>query len=364
MKPDQVRERMEMYGLGRGEREKDIFLREVCDAYEDIFYKLVEKEDKVNALNDAVRYYKNMEDNIAQMLSTISEISEKTEKTAEKTAELTIKEAEGKAGMILADASQEAAQILEDAKAEAKEIVDGAEGRIEDSKKELEQVKEEINAYAQKFYEFLEIQKSFFEEHKIDIASLSIQPVQTIQQPVQILQRLPSQAVVQAMPIAAAIQPPMQTVLPQPQPILSEQSLQSVSLPEQKKSLAVPSEPTQSQPQPQQKAAPVIAEPSESSQAMPEQPEKEVTPVLVQPQAVAVPEEQAAIVQGKGLEDVTINQIRKIPNTSTQHHPTIEEIEARIPESIRNIPISDHTETLDEIIQSIKKSYEEVENRL
>lgn len=154
MKPDQVRERMEQYGLGIGEGERDLFLKEVCNAYEDLFYSFVEKEDKVNALNDAVRYYKNMEDNMAQMLSTISEISEKTEKAAEKTAQLTVKEAEGKADGILADASQKAAQIIEDAKAEAKEIIDGAEDRIADAKKERDAVKEEIQAYSRKFFDF------------------------------------------------------------------------------------------------------------------------------------------------------------------------------------------------------------------
>lgn len=362
MKPDQIRERMELYGLGRGEREKDVFLREVCDAYEDLFYNLVEKEDKVNSLNDAVKYYKNMEDNMAQMLSTISQISEKTEKTAEKTAELTIREAEGKADMILADASQEAAQILEDAKAQAKEIVESADGKIEDSKKELEQVKEEIKAYAQKFYEFLEMQKTFFEEHKIDIESLTIQTIPSV--PIipvsgQVSQILP----VQVLPAA---QPSMESpkVLQQQQGFVQPELLQPEPAFVQPELLQ--QEPAFVQPEPlQQKSVvvqPEVSQPLSENIVKEVQDMPEVSPVLAQQETTAKPEEPAAITNKKGLEDVTINQIRKIPNTSV-HNPTIEEIEARIPENIRNIPISDHTETLDEIIQSIKKSYEEVENR-
>ena len=62
MKPEQLRERMELFGFGKGKKESDLFLRDVCDEYENLYYSLVEKEDKVNALNDAVKYYKNMED--------------------------------------------------------------------------------------------------------------------------------------------------------------------------------------------------------------------------------------------------------------------------------------------------------------
>lgn len=375
MKPDQVREHMESYGLGRGEREKDRFLREVCDAYEDLYYKLVEKEDKVNALNDAVKYYKNMEDNMAQMLSTISEISEKTEKTAEKAAELAIKEAEGKAGMILADASQEAAQILEDAKAQAKEIVDGAEGRIEDSKKELEQVKQEITAYAQKFYEFLEMQKIFFEEHKIDVKALSFSSiVSPISPQVKAMQPISPIAVTavsgQALPqqevqnIATKIG--QEAVLQQPVIV----PRQSIEVPKQETILqTVPQQEIVQTEVPRQEAVlqqmPVSPEvESGDLQAESEQEKSEETAAttFVQPEETAIKEEPI-VIHRKGLEDVTINQIRKIPTSSTSREPTIEEIEARIPENIKNIPISDHTETLDEIIQSIKKSYEEVENR-
>lgn len=229
MKPEQVRERMELFGLGVGEKESDLFLRSVCDAYEDLYYQLVEKEDKVSTLNDAVKYYKNMENNMAQMLSTISEISEKTEHAAEKTAQLTIKEAESRADEILAEASEQAAQMIEDARGKAQDIIDQAEKDIADAKEEREAVKAESEAYALRFYELLEAQKAFFEEHRIDA-------------------------------------------------------------------------------------------------------------------------------------DVSVNRIRKIPNASVHKEPTMEELQAKIPEEIRSIPISDHTETLDEIIQSIKKSYEEVEN--
>lgn len=299
MKPDQVRERMELYGLGLGEGEQALFLKDVCNAYEELFYNLVEKEDKVNALNDAIKYYKNMEDNMAQMLSTISEISEKTEKAAEKTAELAIREAEGKADVILADASQEAAQILEDAKIEAKEIVGSAQDQIADAKKELEEIKEEINTYSLQFYHFLEAQKAFFEEHKIDLEHLQIQkPTEVVPSSIQTIQ------VVQAPQVVEETKVVQEQKVPLPNLIQEREIIK-----------------------------------------------------------VAMPEEQAAIIPEHKLEDATINQIRKIPNISAQQAPTIEEIEAGIPENIRNIPISDHTETLDEIIQSIKKSYEEVENR-
>lgn len=354
MKPDQVRERMESYGLGRGEREKDRFLREVCDAYEDLYYKLVEKEDKVNALNDAVKYYKNMEDNMAQMLSTISEISEKTEKTAEKAAELAVKEAEGKAGMILADASQEAAQILEDAKAQAKEIVDGAEGRIEDSKKELEQVKQEITGYAQKFYEFLEMQKIFFEEHKIDVKEVSFQTA-ALQEKIVVPQEIAFQQQTAVPQQTIAFQQP--TVVPRQEAVLPQQAvLAQQTVPRQEIQIGQAAVL-------QNMVASQVAESADLQAAESEQKKLEETTAttFVQPEETEIKEEPI-VIHRKGLEDVTINQIRKIPTSSTPH-PTIEEIEARIPENIKNIPISDHTETLDEIIQSIKKSYEEVENR-
>lgn len=285
MKPDQVRERMELFGLGVGTKESDVFLRDVCDAYEDLFYKLVEKEDKVSALNDAVRYYKNMEDNMAQMLSTISQISEKTENAAEKTAKLTIKEAEGKADSILADASREAAQILEDAKAQAQEILKNAENQTLESKEELKGIKAEFEAYAVRFYDFIETQKAFFEEHKIDVEAARGHMGDGLENGSQTEER------------TAGIQTQM------------------------------------------------------------------IVPVQVEPAVSVVAEGAAAIVHRGNPEEVTVNQIRKIPNNAAHKEPTIEEIQSRIPEEIRNIPISDHTETLDEIIQSIKKSYEEVEHR-
>jgi cell division initiation protein len=292
MEPDQVRERMELFGLGSGERESDLFLKDVCNSYEELFYQLIEKEDKVNTLNDAVKYYKNMEDNIKQMLSTISEISEKTENAASKSAELTMKEAEQKADMMLADASQKAAQILEEAKQQAQEIVDGADEQTKDAREELAQIKGEFNAYAVRFYDFLEEQKAYFDEHKIDV----------------------------------------------------EQARKEYSVPLREEAGMV------------QAGRETGAVPYAARENVPEQ------------RSVSFVEKKTA--------DVAASQIRKIPNAYEKEiqpsaqpspqerpQPTIDEIQANIPEHIRNIPISDHTETLDEIIRSIKKSYEEVENK-
>ncbi len=282
MKPEQVRERMELFGLAVGEKESDLFLKSVCDAYEELYYQLVEKEDKVSTLSDAVKYYKNMESNMAQMLSTISEISEKTEHAAEKTAQLMVKEAESRSDEILAKASEQAAQILEDAKVKAQEITEHAEEQISGSKEELKAIQAEFEAYALRFYDFMEKQKAFFEEHRIDVEKLR------------------------------------KTVPKEEQPSAAEV-------------LSV-----QAAPQP-------------------------VAPIVIQTIPAAVPAAPAAIACPPLSEDVSVNQIRKIPNVSVHKEPSMEEIQERIPEEIRNIPISDHTETLDEIIQSIKKSYEEVE---
>lgn len=288
MKPEQVRERMELFGLGIGEKESDLFLRSVCDAYEDLYYQLVEKEDKVSTLNDAVKYYKNMESNMAQMLSTISEISEKTEHAAEKTAQLTIKEAESRADEILAQASEQAAQMMEDARRKAQDIIDQAEKDIADAKEEREAVKAESEAYALRFYELLEAQKAFFEEHRIDVEKLREKE---------------------------AVQEQASSV--------SETQMQTGTVP------------------------PIVIQAIPAAQA-----------AITYPQPLA----STAVEYQHPAEDVSVNRIRKIPNASVHKEPTMEELQAKIPEEIRSIPISDHTETLDEIIQSIKKSYEEVEN--
>lgn len=289
MKPEQVRERMELFGFANSETERDSFLKEVCNDYEDLFYQLVEKEDKVNTLSDAVKYYKNMEENIKQMLSAVSEISEKTENAAQKAAQLTVKEAQNQADTILADASQQAADVLEEAKEQAQKIVENADVEIADAKKELEKIKQEFEAYGRRFYDFMEAQKAFFEEHKIDVETPQVKEGFTSG-------ILEIKEVSPAAPVAAHIAEPVQT------------------------NIQVPVE----QPVPTAAASPVA--------------ERETA-------------------------DVTINQIKKIPNPAAAHQPTIEEIQANIPQDIRNIPISDHTETLDEIIQSIKKSYEEVEHK-
>ncbi len=288
MKPEQLRERMELFGFGKGKKESDLFLRDVCDEYENLYYSLVEKEDKVNALNDAVKYYKNMEDNIKQMLSTISQISNKMEIAAAKSSELAMKEAESKANTILADASAEAGRILEEAKQEAKKIVDQAELEVKETREESAQLKKKTEAYTSRFYEFLEAQKAFFEENLPD---------------------------------------------PDPLPVIQPVQLQDIPLP-------------------------VMPEEMPAITIEPER-EPEETDTEEKGQTLETAQE---VHRRRRTDDITVNQIRKIPNLSAPA-PSIEEIQAKIPEHVRKIPISDHTETLDEIIQSIKKSYEEVENR-
>jgi len=168
MKPEQVRERLEMFGLGLTQTESDVFLKSVCDDYEEIYYALIEKDDKISALNDAIRYYKNMEDTMKQMLAAISDITEKAESSAQKEARLTLDEAKNQADKILADASWEAERILEDAKREVQQMLDGAEADTASAKKEYKNIQKAAVQYAENFYLFLEEQKAFFEEHRID----------------------------------------------------------------------------------------------------------------------------------------------------------------------------------------------------
>lgn len=168
MKPEQVRERLEMFGLGLTQAESDIFLKSVCDDYEELYYALIEKDDKISALNDAIRYYKNMEDTMKQMLTAISDITEKAESSAQKEARLALDEAKNQADKILADASWEAERILEDAKREVQQMLDSAEADVASAKKEYKNIQKAATQYAENFYLFLEEQKAFFEEHRID----------------------------------------------------------------------------------------------------------------------------------------------------------------------------------------------------
>jgi len=303
MKPEQIRERMELFGLGTGKKESDYFLKDVCDVYEEMYYALIEKEDKINSLNDAIRYYKNMEENMKQMLSTMAELSEKTEENAKRSAELTAAKAKNKASAIVEEARNKAKEIVEQAKKQEEEITADTDAQLVDAKAELEKtrteietVKAQVRNYSARFYDFMEAQKAFFEEHRFDVETYA--------------QGTEFQAA-QEITVKAEDK--------------EEEQLPTVALPEPELEVDVSEtflEPTAGMP---------ADTPKEGAEAVSK----------TEPSKVAAETDQVRKLSGR---EESANEKFNAFLSGGGHAAA---------------PVSDHTETLDEIIQSIKRSYDE-----
>ncbi|NLI57918.1 MAG: DivIVA domain-containing protein [Clostridium sp.] len=86
-------------------------LDKIIEDYTNYIRENIELKDKVAALNEALQYYRNIENSLQKTLMVAQKTSEEMEKNSYKKSENIIKEAEIKAQQIINEANQEVAKI-------------------------------------------------------------------------------------------------------------------------------------------------------------------------------------------------------------------------------------------------------------
>lgn len=92
--------------LGYSQDEVDEFLDKVIVEFEVLYKENVKLNDKVGVLDDALKYYKDMEQTLKSSIILAEKTALETKNNANKSAEQIIKEAELKASEILQDANK------------------------------------------------------------------------------------------------------------------------------------------------------------------------------------------------------------------------------------------------------------------
>lgn len=86
-------------------------LDKIIEDYTNYIRENIELKDKVAALNEALQYYRNIEESLQKTLIIAQKASEEMEKTSYQKHDNIIKEAEIKAQQIINEAKQEVAKI-------------------------------------------------------------------------------------------------------------------------------------------------------------------------------------------------------------------------------------------------------------
>ncbi len=94
-------------GIGYDKKDVDNFLNELLTGYETIYKENMELNDKINALNEGINYYKTIEKTLQKALVLAEQTAEDTKESARMQAKAIEEEARGKAQLVLADASNE-----------------------------------------------------------------------------------------------------------------------------------------------------------------------------------------------------------------------------------------------------------------
>lgn len=105
--PIEIQNKTFKNGLGYEKKDVDQFMYDILDSFETIYKENVELNDKINVLNEGLRYYKSIEKTLQRALTLAEKTAENTRQSAQKEAERLEKEAVMKAEMILSEAHRE-----------------------------------------------------------------------------------------------------------------------------------------------------------------------------------------------------------------------------------------------------------------
>jgi len=105
--PIEIQNKTFKNGLGYEKKDVDQFMYDILDSFETIYKENVELNDKINVLNEGLRYYKSIEKTLQRALTLAEKTAENTRQSAQKEAERLEKEAVMKAEMILSEAHKE-----------------------------------------------------------------------------------------------------------------------------------------------------------------------------------------------------------------------------------------------------------------
>lgn len=141
-------------GLGYDKKDVDQFFEDVLESYEKEYRENVELKDKINALNESLQAYKNIEKTLQKALIL-----------AEKTAEDTIESANKKGKLIENEAITKSQIILADAKNELNKI----NNRIMQLMQQYEVYKEQVKSLAQAQINVISSDALKFEPINLDI---------------------------------------------------------------------------------------------------------------------------------------------------------------------------------------------------
>lgn len=105
--PIEIQSKSFKTGIGYDKKDVDNFSHEVLKGYEALYKENMELNDKLNALNEGINYYKTIEKTLQKALILAEKAAEDTREAARKQAKAIEDEARGKAQLILADATND-----------------------------------------------------------------------------------------------------------------------------------------------------------------------------------------------------------------------------------------------------------------
>lgn len=107
---------------GYSQEEVDLFLDKVIMEFEKLYKENAKLQDKLDARDDVIKHYKELEDTIKSSIVRAEKTADETVKNADKTAEQTINNAQLRAENIIAEAHKQVENMLNDANSELAEI--------------------------------------------------------------------------------------------------------------------------------------------------------------------------------------------------------------------------------------------------
>ncbi len=107
---------------GYSSEEVDLFLDKVIMEFEKIYTENSKLHDKLNARDEVIKHYKELEETIKSSIVRAEKTADETVKNADSTAEQTIKNAELRAQNIISGAQKQAEDMLKEANGELAEI--------------------------------------------------------------------------------------------------------------------------------------------------------------------------------------------------------------------------------------------------
>jgi len=127
--------------------EVDDFLEQIVEEYERLYKENINLKEKINALNEKIEHYSNIESTLQNTLVLAQSAAEQARENSKKEAE-----------MILNNAKERSEQMIKEAEMKAHQLIAEAQQKVLEINKEYEMLKQEFNMFKSRFIGLLQAQ--------------------------------------------------------------------------------------------------------------------------------------------------------------------------------------------------------------